>query len=292
MVDVNFPSMVNLDDLNSESVYVKNLKNNLSTIRFPESQDGKYLEWLDEVEKNKNYSNFMALTTAPQNNPFGISGNKAAMKNLELQKPARTPTDNNPFMNVPLTAYDIPQRYSRSEPECGQKCKKNFYKSLFRSPDDALWNRSASERQFYTAPNTSVPNEQTKYAMWLYGNNQVGKSGSIYDRYGYPYTPDSLVNTGVNAASPQNAGQVETNYGTPEVYGSSPWVNNVNYGYGFGGIPGGIPYSNNVMASPTMSTQPMSYFPQYPNPVPRKNFSIPTPRTSKVNGIPKNFHKR
>ena len=77
----------------------------------------------------------------------------------------------------------------------------------------------------------------------LYGNNQVGKTGSIYDRYGYPYTPDSLINTGINAASPQNGGQVDNNFGTPVVAGASPWVNNPNYGYGFGGVPGGMPLS-------------------------------------------------
>ena len=170
-------------------------------------------------------------------------------------------------MNVPISNYDIPQNYGKAENHCGKSCKKNFYKNLFRSPDDALWERQSSERQFYTTPNTSVPNEQNKFAMWLYGNNQVGKTGSIYDRYGYPYTSDSLINTGVNAASPQNGGQVDNNFGTPNVQGASPWVNNPNYGYGFGGVPGGIPFTNLVPMSPQMATYPMPYFPVYPSPV-------------------------
>lgn len=286
MVDINNPSMVMfdnnyLDKQNEESQFVSETKNKLASVRFPNTADGEYITWNNQMKDN--YDNFMAMSTAPQRNPYGVNGNKAAMKYLELQKPARDTSNNNPFMNVPIIDYDRPQEYGRSQPECGTSCKKNFYKSLFRSPDDALWNRSASERQFYTAPNTSVPNEQTKFATWLYGNNQVGKSGSIYDRYGYPYTSDSLLNTGVNAASPQNAGQTETNYGTPYAQGSSPWVNNVNYGYGFGGIQGGIPYPTQQFTAPSMAVNPKSLEP---------HFQIQTPRTQKVKGVPQHFRSR
>lgn len=270
MVDINNPSMVYfsneyLEEPTAEALSVGTAKNKLASIKFPDTLDGEYLSWNQNIDKN--YGNFMKMTMAPQRNPYGLGGNKAAMKHLELQKPARRTTTNNPFMNVPIVDYDKQQKYGRSEPECGPQCKKNFYKSLFQSPDDALWNRAASERQFYTTPNTSVPNEQTKFAEWLYGNNYVGKSGSLYDRYGYPYTPDSLVNTGVNAASPQNAGQLDNNFGTPWVAGSSPWVNNPNYGYGFGGIPGGIPYPTMTPASPMMMMNPYPITPVFPNPV-------------------------
>lgn len=219
-----------------------------------------YTNWQTNLDKNKNYNNFLKLTTQPQNNPFGIAGNIDAMKKLELQKPDRHSTLNNPFMNVPIQDYNIPQKFGRAQKHCGSKCKQNFYKKLFQSPSDALFEREASERQFYTTPNSSVPNEQTKFAQWLYGNNFVGKSGSIYDRYGYPYTPDSLVNTGFNAASPSNGGQVENNFGVPSVC-ASPWVNNPNYGYGFGGVPGGVPYHNIQSNSPNMQTNPMPLFP-------------------------------
>lgn len=267
MVDINSPSMVmlNLNDLsselNEESKYVKQMKNSLKSVRFPNTIDGQYINYMDSIPKE--YSNFMEMTAAPQRNPYGLTGNKEAMKELELQKPARQTTKNNPFMNVPLTDYGVAQNYGRSESECGSECKKNFYRSLFQSPSDNLWQKSASERQYYTTANTSVPNEQVKFAQWLYGNNQVGKTGSIYDRYGYPYTADSLVNTGVNAASPQNAGQIENNYGTPMVPGASPWVNNPNYGYGFGGIPGGIPYNNAMYASPMYQLSPYPMMPHF-----------------------------
>jgi len=272
MADINNPSMVMFNmnemtnELNDESKYVAQQKNKLSSINFPETSDGEYLNYVENIPKE--YANFMELTAGPQNNPYGLTGNKAAMKHLELQKPARPTTAKNPFMNVPIADYGARQNYGSSEKVCDSNCKKNFYKTLFQDPSDNLWQKSASERQYYTTPNTSVPNEQSKFAQWLYGNNQVGKSGSIYDRYGYPYTSDSLVNTGVNAASPQNAGQVENNYGTPNVQGASQWVNNPNYGYGFGGIQGGIPYptTTNTSSMMTMSPYPMTpHFPKQDN---------------------------
>lgn len=237
----------------------KERKNQLKSINSDDGASNEYINW--QTSQPVDYSNFMKTTSSPQNNPYGITGNREAMKKYELQKPNRPSNEKNPFMNVPISNYNIPQKFSKAEGYCGTQCKKNFYKSLFRSPDDALWNRQSSERQFYTTPNSSVPNEQQKFAQWLYGNNQVGKTGTIYDRYGYPYTPDSLVNTGMNAASPQNAGQMDNNFGTPVVQGASPWVNNPNYGYGFGGIQGGIPFHNLSMGPPSMMMNPYPYFP-------------------------------
>lgn len=225
-----------------------------------------YTNWLSEQQVN--FDNFLKLTTAPQNNPFGITGNREALKKYELQKPRREPTNNNPFMNVSIGDYNIPQRFSKAEPYCGTGCQKNFYDKLFQSPDDALWERSASERQFYTMPNSSVPNEQTKFAQWLFGNNFVGKSGTLYDRYGYPYTPDSIVNTGINASVPQNAGQVDNNYGVPMTEGASPWVNNINYGGSFGGVPGAVPFPNLTIGPGADFLNPMPLMPTFPSPVP------------------------
>jgi len=224
-------------------------------------------------DQHVNFANFMALTTPPQNSPYGITGNPNAMRDLELQQERRPPTKNNPFMNVPITDYNVPQKYSKAEQTCGKACKANFYDKLFRSIDDGLFERSASERQFYTMPNSSVPDERDKFAQWLYGKNLVGKSGSIYSRYGYPYTPDSLVNTGVNAATPENGGQINNNYGLPIAMepNASPWTNNLNYGYGFGGVPGGIPFHNLTPEGGQSQLDPMPLFPTFPHAVPRES---------------------
>lgn len=252
--------------------------------------DEEYINWKTSMDKD--YSNFMELTSGPRNNPFGLTGNPDAMKYLESNKPERPTTVNNPFMNIPITDYNIPQKYSKAG-KCDEKCKSNFYKNLFRSVDDAIWNRQSSERQFYTTSNTSIPNEQIKFAQWLYGKNEVGKTGSIYDRYGYPYTVDSLVNTGNNSSSPENAGQVENNFGIPVVSGTSPWVNNINYGYGFGGVPGGVPSPNNAYGPPSMVLYPMPLFPVFPYPVNHHNQRYQTIPPGLPSGLPseRNQHR-
>jgi hypothetical protein len=230
---------------------------------------------LFQTNNQKDYDNFMKLTLQPQKNPFGLTGNPLAMKDLELQGSRRPTTVRNPMMNVDISEYNEKQKYSKAhESSNNKKVQENLHAKLFQSPSDYFWNRQASERQFYTMPNSSVPNEQMKFAQWLYGNNYVGKTGSIYDRYGYPYTPDSLVNTGYNASVPENAGQVENNYGTPIVYNSSPWVNNPNYGYGFGGLPGAVPFHNIVPGQPNMAMYPM---PIYPPSFPGPEYEEPVP---------------
>lgn len=252
------------DTLETNSMHSNEIQSKKKQLLNPVNYDD-YTNW--QTENKKSYDNFMKLTSQPQRSPFGIGGNPESMKKLELQKPPRPPTQPNPFMNPEIQDYNIPQRFGRAYKACGSACEKNFYKSLIQSPSDALWQRQASERQFYTTPNSSVPNEQTKFAEWLYGKNFVGKTGTIYDRYGYPYTPDSLVNTGYNAAEPERAGQVENNFGTPITSPTaSPWVNNPNYGYGFGGIPGAIPFHNIEQGPPSIQLNPMPIFPQFPEP--------------------------
>ena len=223
----------------------------------------EYVQW--RSKSNPGYNNYMNLTLSPQNNPYGITGNKNAMQNLELQLPDRETTYGNPLKNVPIMAFDNPQLFGKASDSCNEECKQNIVRTLLRSPDDALWQRQASERQFFTTPNSSVPNEQTKFAQWLYGKNQVCKTGSIFDRYGYPYTADSLVCNGANASEPENGGQTENNFGTPIMHPQgSFWVNNPNYGFGFGGIPNGVQPPNLVMSSPRMFTYPtpLNTFPQ------------------------------
>lgn len=132
--------------------------------------------------------------------------NPLPRKNLDK----RGPTLRNPLMNIDISDYGEKPKYRYSQ-KCDKECKKKFYGKLFRSPDDYLWNRNASERQYVTNPVTTIPNDQTAFANWLYGNKYVGKSGSIYNRYGYKVTPDSAVSTGYNASVPHNGGQMENN---------------------------------------------------------------------------------
>ena len=83
------------------------------------------------------------------------------------------PTHDNPFMN--LSTYDL------SNGEKPTACKsynnkgiKNIIENKFNDDlyldSNDLFNRRNSQRQFYTMPNTSVPNRQDDFKHFLYGN--------------------------------------------------------------------------------------------------------------------------
>ena len=88
-------------------------------------------------------------------------------KHLKCQPP----TDQNPFMNVLISDYDgNPNR----NPACNineENIKKNiqesFEKNLYQNTVD-IWGRNNSQREYYTMPNTTIPNDQINFANWLY----------------------------------------------------------------------------------------------------------------------------
>ena len=92
------------------------------------------------------------------------------------------PSRENPFMNVTMNEYaENPKR----EKACKINNKVNEYidqyfnEDLYRSVDD-IYNKNASERQYYTMPVTEIPNNQDKFAQWLYGNeDKTCKEGNL-----------------------------------------------------------------------------------------------------------------
>jgi len=85
-----------------------------------------------------------------------------------------TPTTNNPFMNVLHNDYlQNPNREAVSKlnnyinPNMNSVIEKKFNYNLYKDSSD-IFNRKNSQRQFYTMPVTTIPNEQTKFANWLY----------------------------------------------------------------------------------------------------------------------------
>lgn len=130
----------------------------------------------------------------------------------------RPPTQNNPFMNVNVTDYGKPQEYKNYNryketiyptPETENirnEVQDDFTRGLFQNPSGKLFDRQNSQREYISQPVGEVPSRQNEFAQWLYGKEYVGKSGSIYMRYGMTHTPDSLVNTGFNSSEPSNFG--------------------------------------------------------------------------------------
>lgn len=83
----------------------------------------------------------------------------------------RKPTEDNPFMNPTINDYDtetVPVACNSSDKNITEEMKKKFYGQLYKNVED-VFNEENSFRQFYTVPNTYVPNNQTEFARWLYG---------------------------------------------------------------------------------------------------------------------------
>lgn len=125
------------------------------------------------------YYIYMVDTQNKQNEKM-LMEKMSVMKDGVTGKTCQIPTANNPFMNVLMTDYVAnPQRAKACT--ITNKVKKNINKhfddNLFRDIDD-IFHKNASDRQFYTTPNTGIPNDQTGFAKWLYGTGPTCKEGN------------------------------------------------------------------------------------------------------------------
>lgn len=81
------------------------------------------------------------------------------------------PTAANPFMNVLLDEIKYnptrPSADSASDPN-NQVILDDFFRVQWTSDPTDVFGRSQSQRQFYTMPSTSIPNDQGSFQNWLY----------------------------------------------------------------------------------------------------------------------------
>jgi hypothetical protein len=98
-------------------------------------------------------------------------------------KECRKPTKDNPMMNVTLDAYDNPEKLvgicDPLDASVKEDIEAKFNESIIKNGEDVFMKES-SERQFYTTPNTLIPNKQGEFANWLYGSVTNHKANSIY----------------------------------------------------------------------------------------------------------------
>lgn len=85
--------------------------------------------------------------------------------------PITKPTASNPFMNVMLDELTYNPTRPAAEDVTSAK-NANLLDDYFRvqwfsDPTD-VFGRSQGQRQFYTMPSSSIPNDQGSYANWLY----------------------------------------------------------------------------------------------------------------------------
>ena len=101
--------------------------------------------------------------------------------NKMVKKKCLEPSNENPFANV--TYFDYENDPNRP-PACSiDNVKENvndkFFHSFPQSEYD-LYNNGHSQRQFFSMPNTTIPNDQASFAKWLYGDiNKTCKSNPL-----------------------------------------------------------------------------------------------------------------
>ena len=108
----------------------------------------------------------------------------------QTRKVCQKPTEHNPFMNVLISDYSTnPSRPKacRLEGKVKREAKHFFNKNLYRDVDD-IFQKNASDRQWYTTPNTTIPNDATSFAKWLYKVPPTCKEGNGGKCYANTYT--------------------------------------------------------------------------------------------------------
>ena len=99
---------------------------------------------------------------------FGIGNNIEDIKKenniINKDKNCRLPTNNNPYMNV-LRYND-----NLNIPACeySKDVDKKYKFNLYQNSND-LFDNKHLERQFYTMPITTIPNDVVTFGKWLYG---------------------------------------------------------------------------------------------------------------------------
>jgi hypothetical protein len=89
------------------------------------------------------------------------------------------PTKDNPFMNPNILEVS---NLDYSACDINNKRIKNGIDDYFKTPvyKDVIdiYDRKFSERQFYTMPATTIPNDQESYVNWLYSRGKSCKENN------------------------------------------------------------------------------------------------------------------
>lgn len=105
-------------------------------------------------------------------------------KDVECSKP----TLDNPFMNATMKDYmnivdgkivDRPPACIITEPEVKKEVDELFNNNLYRDVDD-IFGKMNSQRQFYTMPSTTIPNDRESFQKWLYDSPMTCKEDQNY----------------------------------------------------------------------------------------------------------------
>ena len=137
----------------------------------------------NKVDKNSISERPLILPSKPLSSPISAKKTAPTVSLLKLQN---KPSKNNPFMNINTLQLGQPESFQddldvidsmiinervSSDSDTIDQSKEidtHFYQDLFRDVSD-VYGKVHSQRQFYTMPVTTIPNDQDKFANWLYG---------------------------------------------------------------------------------------------------------------------------
>ena len=116
------------------------------------------------------------LQRQQNNSRQGFNGRNLRNRNASG---CRKPTPRNPFMNVmPGDDFTKPAACkSHNNQTIQNKINEHFDANLFKDVSDIFNNRN-SQREFITMPSTTIPNDQTAFAKWLYLSPPTCKEGN------------------------------------------------------------------------------------------------------------------
>ena len=86
------------------------------------------------------------------------------------------PNKNNPYMNVLVSDYSARPERPPACTDAKDKIEDNFNIHLYRNVND-IWNKNNSQRQFYTNPATTIPNDRDSFMKWCWKTTAVCKDG-------------------------------------------------------------------------------------------------------------------
>jgi hypothetical protein len=90
------------------------------------------------------------------------------------------PSLDNPFMNPNILDYQTPNRISAcsvDNSKINNEMHDKFIKRIFKDVND-IYGKTISERQFYTLPSTTIPNDQEGLGKWLYFKDKTCKENN------------------------------------------------------------------------------------------------------------------
>ena len=91
------------------------------------------------------------------------------------------PSLNNPFMNPSIIDYTNNNNNIKACPFNKEEINTNintyFKENVFKDIND-IYERNFSERQFYTVPSTTIPNDRESYEKWLYYRDKTCKENN------------------------------------------------------------------------------------------------------------------